>query len=617
MAPIADAVYSRPGWSFWSDWKRTFTNITHQKTDEQKASQVVKYSYSQKPKISPETIQRILAARRGWEYAPVPREKTSVSVDPSKNVTADTLREQQYRQQKTLFYTQHIQNQKQVAVRVRALKQKQSQQAIDNTIEKAFVIHIYHRSLGDDRILQEAVLLDQIEFQMFSQSGIAKDPEDFELVVNGEKGYGFDDDGRLNLQFQNARIAKGEDIELNIGVRVRNPEMTASDKGSFRLRVLNAKAVTESKGTSVPLSLTGSTITDFIAYDPVTKTSGNPVFSSRDTNIYGKTLSAGSKANVLALNFEAYYDDMEVESVILRDTLSRGTIDSFARRIVAKSSVTGKTVGSARFVHGAARIQFKNPLKVDRGGDRHQVVFEIEIDDKVNTKYNQFKLSVDPRDIEVYGRGSGKDLPDSAKNMRVDADIFEVVQSGGDMYVTPSEVQPETLAIIDTRPTQVFKFQIHNQEFKELSVARVSLDVRLSGLAFPDGRSVDDFELRQQYQNRDIRSVTFTPSLSGNDTVHFDADREIYIGRNSHADFVLKVKMENEGPHSEFDSVAVSVLGDGSDISKGTLEEVRSANANFIWSDHSGAPHIDGSDDWLSGRLIDGLPTNFKVINRE
>jgi len=62
------------------------------------------------------------------------------------------------------------------------------------------------------------ILLDKAEFQLFSKNGIFDDARDFDLVVNGES-FSFDADGKATIRFNNARLAEGESLELNIAIK--------------------------------------------------------------------------------------------------------------------------------------------------------------------------------------------------------------------------------------------------------------------------------------------------------------------------------------------------------------------------------------------------------------
>jgi hypothetical protein len=142
------------------------------------------------------------------------------------------------------------------------------------------------------------------------------------------------------------------------------------------------------------------------------------------------------------------------------------------------------------------------------------------------------------------------------------------------------------------------------------------MNVRPEGLDFPDGRSTDDFELRQMANNREVQGMEFNVQLGSGDIVIFDATTEMYVGRNETLEFVLKVRLEDIGGDASGDSIAVQILGD-STLNTGTLASVRAAGAKFIWSDQSARPHTTGSQDWISGYLLPGLPTNYSLQRRQ
>jgi hypothetical protein len=465
----------------------------------------------------------------------------------------------------------------------------------------------------------EPLKLETLTFQMYSHTGIADDPRNFALLLEEIEGqeFEFDRNGNVTLRFTNARLARGEDFVFYVSLRVDDPDNTPHINGSLRVRVLDATARTEQSLSSVSPVITGTPLSDQIAFTPVARTTGNTVLSGiPTTQIFGRMLSGGETAAVLALNFEAAYDDMLIEEITVRDTLSDYAIDSFVEKITVKENGTGRTLGWGRFSRGKARIHFSRPIQVPRNNEA-RIYFEVQLSNRINVmgQNTEFKLNVDPSDVEVYGIGSGKNIPNGNKNFSFQSEKFLVVDSGGSMKISASGAQPDGFTAQEWSEP-IYRFFIHNPSDDDISIGRLSFEIRPMGVQFPNGISVDDFELKRVIENREVNGTDFVPvSISGN-TVVFDTPTEFLLYRHNMAEFTLKAKLENTGKISDNDSVSTRILGDSS-LAKGTLANVRSGGTNFIWSDHSGRPHTTGSEDWLSGYLVRGLTTNFSVLRRD
>lgn len=606
--PLWTHANPRAGTTYWDYWKSSFTPMQELRSDNEKSERVLyplRYSRGEWAR------QNYLKNRSLWEYSPVEREKTTLFYQ--QNAPRANYVPRSSSSSSALYQNQNFSSY--VTLTSRALSQRKPHQRIDDEVIDVFHLSLFHKNTSLQRNFVGAVLLDSLEFQLFSGTGIAQNPQDFELVINGEEGYAFSSQGNVKIHFQNARMASGDSLELEVGVRLRSPDQVPLRPGSFRLRLLGGTAYPETGSGEVGFSISGASVSQIMAYSPVLEAPSSSIFSLESTQIRGQRLSAGEQEYVLALNLEAYYEDMQIQEIILRDVLSRGDIDRFVQEIQAVWASTGQVLDTTRFVNGSARFTFKNKVTISRGGKREKILFRATIRDRVDPENNKFKLEIDPRDLKVYGVASGKILSEEFKNVRVESDIFEVVQSGGTMFVEPKTEQPQAVLPSDT-PQQVYFFRVVNQDFHQISLARLSLQIRLNGFEYFHGGSIQDFELQQIYQGREVSAVTFTPVLRGGDSVSFDASRPIFIDRRSEAEFVLKLALKNESTPSSWDSVAVSVSDDLSSIEKGTLAQVRDQGAYFIWSDQSGRPHKEGSSDWLSGYLIQGLPTSFEIIRR-
>lgn len=507
-------------------------------------------------------------------------------------------------------------------LQVNPIPQRQTVSSVDGVPIRVFEIGVLNVSKASSTDFVEALLFDTIQFQMFSNTGVAADPTKFRLRVNygdqdEESDFQFNSDGTVTVQFHNARIAKGESMKFFVSVVVDNPTITPHVPGSFRIRILGAEAREEQSRTVVTPVITGTSISETIAFNPTPSTSGTPVFSGQTSQqIYGRTLSAGEKAPVLALNFEAHYDDMMIEELTVRDTLSGGAIDSFVSWVQVIDTESGQMLGQTRFVGGEVRFRFWSPVRVNRGGSR-SLAIQVQITNRVDisSQNTQFRLEVLPSDVRVSGYGSGRELSDGDKNFSVDAETFLVVNSGGALEVSPSITQPQGFPVTGAH-TGVYRFTISGPSSGQVSIGRISLNITLEGLTFPGGRSADDFELLQIINDREVTGSSFTIQLGAGNTVIFDAGTELFMSRNQSAEFLLKLRLEDIPGQISGDSVAVQILGDTT-FSAGTLASVRVSGANFIWSDHSGRPHAMGSEDWLSGYLLQGLPSGVTINYRQ
>ena len=159
------------------------------------------------------------------------------------------------------------------------------------------------------------------------------------------------------------------------------------------------------------------------------------------------------------------------------------------------------------------------------------------------------------------------------------------------------------------RSEQLFRFKVLNPGDREISVGRVSMQLTLSGVEFGGGLDVGKVQLKELVNGREINGVRFNTTSAGGDTVVFDAVGEVFLGKRSEREFVLKAVLDDLPGDPDGDFVTVKILGD-TVAQAGTFEQVRGGGANFIWSDHSGRPHTTSSSDWRNGRSVFGLPSN-------
>ncbi len=532
-----------------------------------------------------------------------------------------------YTKRSTNTTTRPVKSKYVLSVSANSTEQEQIISTIDQMPIRVFQLGVNNKSTVRSGSFAEALKLNTMTFQMFSNTGVAADPRMFELGVSLQNStkdptyFEFDRNGKVTIKFHNARVAKGEGLEFAIDVRVENPANTPRIPGAFKLRMLRSTATTESGGKSVKPQIIKNNISDRIVFNPGAQVSvgETPVVSTTPTSskISGRIVSSGESVYALALNFEAHYDDMLIKEIIVRNQLGGNDIDKYVSAIYAIDTVSGKTLGQTKFTQGKAIFRFFSPVRVNREQARH-IGFQIRLNNTVDTgRYDtRFRLDVSPADVVVQGIGAGRELSDSSKNFSTNTHTFLAVQSGGGIEITDSEIQPNGFSATENME-RVYRFKILNPDDKEISVGRLSFDVRLSGVSYSGGISLDDFELKQILRNREVEGGAFEPTAISGNVITFDAGTEFYIPRHGEVEFALKANLVDlSGGNLDMDSVSVQILGD-STLSTGTLSSVRSGNARFIWSDHSGRPHTLNSMDWLSGYLITGTPSNRKINYRD
>lgn len=584
---------------YWKNWIQRFVT---QKTIYRASNSTTQIQYGADYY---KTRTRKVITPRSWEKETTPQPSTYVP--PVSNTNRI------YRARTSSLGT--VIQQPQTSLKINILPIKQSKDVTELTIQpvRIFQIGLSNTSNANSTQFNEPIQLTQLTFQMYSNTGIAADPKNFSLIVSEteDQSFEFGSNGKVTLRFNNARLAKGDDLVLNVEIKVDNPQDTPHVNGALRVRVLDAVAQTETSLQKVTPVITGTPFSNLITFTPAGGVTGTPIVSGTPKQIVGKTLSAGEKAPVLALDFQAAYDDMLIQDITLHDTLSNNSIDSFVQKIQAIDNDTERVIGEARFTGGKARFHFSRPIQVQRNGDA-RVYFEVTLADSVNlaSQSTQFKLEIAPADVVVSGVGSGNEVPDSNKNFSFQSETFLVVDSGGSMNISASSSQPDGFSAVESLEP-VYRFIMNNPGSRDVSIGRLSFEVRLWGVEFPNGISVDDFELKQLQSGREVNGTSFVPSAVNGSVVTFDAPTEFFLHRHERVEFWLKVKMRDiAGANADQDSVAVQLLGDPS-LSVGTLSQVRSSGANFIWSDNSGRPHTLGSADWLSGYLVSGIPTGL------
>lgn len=481
---------------------------------------------------------------------------------------------------------------------------------VSNATIPLFTVGFSHPRVRNSNTFAEAIQVDEMKFRILDNTGIVRDPEDLALVIDGTS-YRFDPSGYLTIDFNNFRLAAGSSQGLDVDIRIDDPNNVPNIDGSFRVRLDSVTAYKESSFNKVPSQVRGQNVSGYIAFQPHVSNSGTgTTIAGTSSTIFGKTLSAGERAPVLGLKFGASFDDLLLREIKVRNTFGN-SVDSWVRALHLVNNKTGRTVESTRFINGVATFNLngQDQIQINRNDQAH-LVFEAEMasDIRTNTQNTQFKLEINPSDVEIWGLGSGREVPNSQKLFSFDSETFFVTQAGGSGGFVSSSNQP---TLIPTNNLQsVYRFNLVNNGAQEFSLGRLTLGVFPNGVSFTNGTSAD-FKLIRTI-NGNIVNSPFTAQYLGNNQVRFDANSEIIIDRNSSAEFTLQVSLNNE---SGDDALGVQLLGD-STLSKGTFSGLKAGSSNFIWSDHSGFPHTNTSNDWFSGYLFPGLPSNTFVNKR-
>lgn len=507
------------------------------------------------------------------------------------------------------------QNQSSARVFVNPQPQRQPLESLSNATIDVMEVGVRHESGRRSSLyFQEAFVVDSMRFQMYAQSGIARDPEDFELVIE-DQSVPFERDGSVNIQLKNARVTSGDSLSFSVGVRFRDPDLISHENGNFRLRLMEANVIKETSFQSVPVRIVGQANSQVVAFQPTLGISGGGgtgVFTTVPTNdIFSSSLQAGQKATVMALGLGAQYDDLSIESLTLRNTTSGSLIDNLVDKVEAVDAKTGEILGSTRFIGGKAEFDFIPQVYIRRNA-RRDLAFVVHVADTLPTQSGNasFTLDVGPADIDVRSVSTGNNVVIGSGHISVRKNTYLVVNAA--VSVTTNN-QPDWLNTSGSFGS-LFRFQVHNPGSKEISLGRVTFGLYPTGVSYPGGISPDDFELRRLVNGREVSNVSFVATSASGQTVTFDSTDEVYVDPGRTAEFVLKAKLENVGG-TQGDSVGVQVLGDTS-YGGGTLGGLRTSGANFIWSDHSGRPHVSGSSDWFNGYLMNGVPSQTIGIRR-
>jgi hypothetical protein len=475
---------------------------------------------------------------------------------------------------------------------------------------------------GSSSSFTPAALVSEMQFQITDNTGVVSDFSDFDLVVENQN-FQFERNGYITLKFNNLRLARAESRNLEVQIKLNDPDTFARLPGSFRVKLSGVKATTENSISAINTSISGKTVSDYVVLNPVPSVSGGAsdgTAASTPIFVEGKALGAGDRAVVLSAILKASLDDFLIEDITVRNAFGNN-VDSLIQEIRLINRTTNQVVATKRFTNGEAEFNLSrnNQIFISRNQEAN-LVFEVLVRDNIPSSItdNRLELSFNESDIEIFGVGSGRAVPDSRKNFNLDAQTFTVTAGGGGGASTIgglsfSASQPTFVS--NGRLEQIARFQIQNLGSQGIEVGRISMQISPAGVEFSGGVSLDDAQIVRVDNGSRERDVGFnTVSSSGNKFV-FDAGSRIYMAPGSVHEYALKLKIDNIGPLDDSDSVAIKILGDSS-FSKGTLSSIRTSGANYIWSDLSASPHSTTSNDWYSGYLVRGLPTGNFIRNR-
>jgi len=467
-----------------------------------------------------------------------------------------------------------------------------------------------------------AALVTEMKLQITDNTGVVSDFSAFDLVVE-DQPIQFERNGYITVKFNNLRLARGESRNLDVQIQLNDPDIFPRLPGSFRVKLNSLNAIAEGSTKSVSTKLTGRTVSDYVVLNPTPSVSGGANDGSASVTpvfVSGRALGSGDKAVVLSAILKASLDDFLVEKVTVRNTFG-SNVDSLVQEIRMINQTTGKLLSTKRFTNGVATFDLgrNNDVYVGRTNEVN-LVFEVLVRDNLPSSIsdNRLELTFNDSDVEIYGIGSGRAVPDSRKNFNVDAETFTLTQGGGSSTVASgglsfSASQPSFVSTGNLE--QIARFQIRNSGNRGMSVGRISIQAFPSGVEYSGGISTDDAQIVRVVNGfQEYASGFNTVSAMGN-TFVFDASSELYIAPGSVHEFAIKLKLDNTGSSDDSDAVSFKILGDSS-FSKGTLSSLRASGASYIWSDQSASPHSLNSNDWYSGYLVNGLPSSNYVRYR-
>lgn len=476
-----------------------------------------------------------------------------------------------------------------------------------------FKIGVKNTTQGSNTTFVEPLLLEEATFRLFANSGIAEDVQHLELNIDGQTS-SFDTDGRVTVQFNNARLAQGESVDFDVFIQIKDPSTTPHIPGALRLRLDRMTAIGETSEKGVSVEPMGTVTSSKIVFDPVpTVTEGETSFSAGSTylNIYGKTLSAGEEVFVLGADLFAYYDDLLLREITLKNILTGSDIDPFIDKVEAINLHTQEVIGTGRFSNGEVKLLLSPNPFIGRN-QKMRIGFKVFVADRIpkSSLDARFKLDIAAENLFIESKTTGQELPDSRKSFSINSQEFAIAQ--GKIIVSNSAHQ-ESFAVDTNNPETVYRFNITGGS-SNMALGRISMEIFPSGCEFDDG-SLDASDVQLVRINGSQQYIEAVNIATSGNKITFDFPRELFLSRNEKITFGVRLKLDDLPGNDEYDSIAVKMLGD-SNYASGTLSSVRSTGSNFIWSDTSARLHSVLTEDWASGYLVSGLPSNTKVVKR-
>jgi len=529
-----------------------------------------------------------------------------------------TTRTSNYRVYPTRNSTSAVQTASSVKATVTPITLRQDINNITSQPVNLFTIGLSNTG-GSSSQFTPAALVSEMKFQITDNTGSVSDFSDFDLVVE-DQSFQFEQNGYITLKFNNLRLARNESRALDVQIRLNEPDNFSRLPGSFRVKLSGISAQAENSVSSINTTISGRTVSDYVVLNPVPTVSGgnaNGQASVSPVFVSGRALGAGDRAVVLSAILKASLDDFLVEKITVRNSFG-SNVDSLIQEIRLINQTTGKLVSTKRFTNGTATFDLSRNDQVYIGRNTEaNLVFEVLVRDNIPSGIsdNRLELSFNNSDVEIFGVGAGREVPDSRKSFNVDAQTFTVTQGGG----SSATVASGGLSFSSSQPSfsstgslnQVARFTVRNAGLSDMSLGRMSLQIQTQGVELSGGISLDDAEIVRVVNGFQEKPSGFNTVSASNNTFIFDAPMGNYLAAGSVQEFAIKLKLDNTGPFDDSDSVLFKFLGD-SNFVKGTLSEVKATGANYIWSDQSASPHSTTSSDWYSGYLVTGLPTgNF------
>lgn len=469
---------------------------------------------------------------------------------------------------------------------------------------KMFDLSVTHKTFATDRSFVEAGNLNLLKFQLIDggRVSLARNLSDFVVIVKDESGNSFtgrlDHTGRAKIYPKGLRIAKGEGLGLEVFLQLENEASFGGGTEAFRLKLVRGEISGESSRKLNSIAFVGRSSSDWVNFGRYY--SGNEGFSS-DTNtsvtpafhIEGGILEAGTRNLVTAVKMESQYEDIIISSIRVRNTYGAESDNAVEMMQLVDLSAGGKILDETRLLGGEAQFDIGSDISIYRGRERTLGVFVKTSHDLSRVKQARLSIDFGANDIVARGLQSGRTLPAGFKVVNIDAKDFAFARSGG--FVFEESGEKDFLAPSGGL-SPVYRFHLKNEGSTPISVARISFDVSMHGMDWAGGQlDAGDVELRR----RGFRSRLFTPHVSGDGRLVFDAQEALYLPAGARYEMILQLALDDLS--GDDDWLRIQMLHD-SDFERSNLSTIRSGGAHFIWSDHSGRPHSNFSDDWLNGK---------------